>query len=66
VFGRVVHGGGGSRTRVRSRTGQSVYKPSPPLDLGRRLEDGRPTDGPAILGSRASGDWLSFGTQPVR
>ncbi len=31
-------GGGGNRTRVRGRTGQNVYKRSPPLDLARRPE----------------------------
>jgi len=44
----------------------SVYKRRRHLDLARRPECHRPTDGPAILRCRASGDWLSFGTEPVR
>src|SRR5262249_56423882 len=31
-------GGGGNRTRVRGRTGQNLYKRSPPLNLARRPE----------------------------
>src|SRR5437763_11229138 len=57
-------GGGGNRTRVRDRTGQSVYKRSLRFDLARRPVRRRPTDGPAILVSRPSGDWLSFGASP--
>jgi hypothetical protein len=57
-------GGGGNRTRVRGRTGQNVYKLRLPFDLARRPECSRPTAGPAILWSHASGDWLSFGASP--
>ena len=58
-------GGGGNRTRVRGRTGQSVYKLRLPFEFARRPVRSRPTVGLAILWSRASGDWLSFGAQPV-
>ena len=59
-------GGGGNRTRVRSRTGQSVYKRRLPSKFARRLVGNRPTDGLAILKCRASGDWLSLGAEPDR
>ena len=58
-------GGGGNRTRVRGRTGQSVYKLRLPLRFARRPVGSRPTSGLAILKSRASGDWLSLGAAPV-
>ena len=58
-------GGGGNRTRVRGRTGQSVYKLRLPLRFARRPVGSRPTSGLAILWSRASGDWLSLGAEPV-
>src|SRR5215211_9056431 len=58
-------GGGGNRTRVRGRTGQSVYKLRLPLRFARRPVGSRPTDGLAILWCRASGDWLSLGAEPV-
>ena len=61
---RAKDGGGGNRTRVRGRTGQNVYKLRLPFDLARRPECSRPTAGPAILWSHASGDWLSFGASP--
>jgi hypothetical protein len=59
------YGGGGSRTRVRSRTEPNVYKLSPPFRFARRPEDRRPTAGLAILKSRASDDWLFFGASPL-
>src|SRR5206468_185077 len=58
-------GGGGNRTRVRGRTGQSVYKRRQPFAFARRPVGCRPTDGLAILRCRTSGDWLSFGAEPV-
>jgi hypothetical protein len=39
----------------------SVYKHRRHLDLTRRPECHRPTDEPALLRCRASGEWLSFG-----
>jgi len=59
------NGGGGNRTRVRDRTGQSVYKLRLPFAFTRRPVDSRPTAGLAILRCRTSGDWLSFGAEPV-
>jgi hypothetical protein len=59
-------GGGGNRTRVRGRTGESVYKLRLPLEFARRPVCSRPTAGLAILRCRTSGDWLSFGAEPVR
>src|SRR3954451_14489036 len=42
-------GGGGDRTRVRGRTGQNLYKRSPPLSLTRRPEaDALPTGQPSF------------------
>src|SRR5919201_4133531 len=42
-------GGGGNRTRVRGRTGQSVYRFSPPLNLARRPEaDALPAGKPSF------------------
>ncbi len=58
-------GGGGNRTRVRGRTGVSVYKRSLRFRFARRPARRRPTDGLAILWSPASGDWLSLGGKPV-
>jgi hypothetical protein len=58
-------GGGGNRTRVRGRTGQSVYKLRLPFNFARRPVDSRPTAGLAILWCRTSGDWLSLGAEPV-
>ena len=58
-------GGGGNRTRVRGRTGQSVYKLRLPLRFARRPVGSRPTSGLAILWCRTSGDWLSVGAEPV-
>ncbi len=59
-------GGGGNRTRVRGRTGQSIYKRSLGFDFTRRPVPRRPTDGLAILKRRAAGDWLSLGAEPER
>ena len=59
------HGGGGNRTRVRGRTGKSVYKRVLRFAFARRPVHRRPTDGLAILWSPASGDWLSLGGKPV-
>jgi hypothetical protein len=42
-------GGGGNRTRVRGRTGQSVYKRRLPLEFARRPVGSRPTAGLVIL-----------------
>jgi hypothetical protein len=42
-------GGGGNRTRVRGRTGQSVYKRRLPLKFARRPVGSRPTAGLVIL-----------------
>jgi len=58
-------GGGGNRTRVRGRTGESVYKRSLRFRFARRPARRRPTDGLAILRSPAPGDWLSLGSEPV-
>ena len=58
-------GGGGNRTRVRGRTGKSVYKLRLPFSFARRPVGSRPTSGLAILWGRASGDWLSLGAEPV-
>ena len=49
-------GGGGNRTRVRGRTGQSVYKRRLPFGFARRPVGSRPTAGLVILGCRTSGD----------
>src|SRR5438105_10676846 len=44
-----MSGGGGNRTRVRGRTGQNLYKRSPPLDLARRPEaDALPAGQPSF------------------
>jgi hypothetical protein len=43
------YGGGGNRTRVRGRTGQSVYKRRLPLEFTRRPVGSRPTAGLVIL-----------------
>ena len=59
-------GGGGNRTRVRSRVGKSVYKRSPGFRFARRPVPRPPTDGLAILRCRAAGDWLSLGAEPER
>jgi len=59
-------GGGGNRTRVRGRTGMSLYKLRPPLRFARRPVGDRPTDELALLQCRASGEWLSFGAEPAR
>jgi hypothetical protein len=58
-------GGGGNRTRVRGRTGESVYKRSLGFRFARRPAPRRPTDGLAILWCPASGDWHSLGGKPV-
>jgi hypothetical protein len=42
-------GGGGNRTRVRNRTGQSLYKLRLPLSFARRPVGNRPTGGLALL-----------------
>ena len=63
--GKARNGGGGNRTRVRESHRQSIYKLRLPFDLTRRPECSRPTAGPAILWSHASGDWLSFGASPL-
>jgi hypothetical protein len=62
---RVGSGGGGNRTRVRDRTGKSVYKHVLRFRFARRPVRRRPTAGLAILWSPASGDWLSLGGEPV-
>ena len=59
-------GGGGNRTRVRDRTGESVYKHRPRLRFTRRPVRDRPTDELALLKCRAAGEWLSFGAEPAR
>ena len=59
-------GGGGNRTRVRGRTGASIYKLRPPFAFARRPVCDRPTVGLALLRCRASGEWLSFGAEPAR
>ena len=59
-------GGGGNRTRVRGRTGQSVYKLRLPFRFARRPVGSRPTDGLALLKRRAAGEWLSLGAEPDR
>jgi len=43
------NGGGGNRTHVRGRTGQSLYKLRLRLSFARRPVHSRPTDGLAIL-----------------
>ncbi len=60
------HGGGGNRTRVRGRTGMSIYKLRSPFAFIRRPVCDRPTAGLALLRCRASGEWLSFGAEPAR
>ena len=60
------YGGGGNRTRVRDRTGESVYKHRPRLEFARRPVRDPPTAGLALLQCRASGEWLSFGAEPAR
>ena len=52
-----------SNPRPRSHR-QNVYERSPRFAFARRPVRGRPTDGLAILQSRASGDWLSLGAEP--
>jgi hypothetical protein len=42
---RAFHGGGGNRTRVRSRTGLSLYRCSSPFDLAPPAGGERPTAG---------------------
>ena len=59
-------GGGGNRTRVRGRTGQSVYKLRLPFGFARRPVGSRPTDELALLKCRAAGEWLSLGAEPDR
>ena len=59
-------GGGGNRTRVRGRTGASIYKLRSPFRFTRRPVCDRPTAGLALLRCRASGEWLSFGAEPAR
>jgi hypothetical protein len=58
-------GGGGNRTRVRGRTGVSVYKHRPPFDFARRPVGDRPTVELALLKSRAADEWLFFGAKPA-
>jgi hypothetical protein len=58
-------GGGGNRTRVRGRTGMSVYKHRSPLNFARRPVGDRPTDELALLKCRASDEWLFFGAEPA-
>jgi hypothetical protein len=62
---RAESGGGGNRTPVRGRTEQSVYKLRLLFDLTRRPECSRPAVEPAILKSRAAGDWHSIGASPL-
>ena len=59
------YGGGGNRTRVRGRTGESVYKRSLRFAFARRPARRRPTAGLALLWSPASGEWLSLRGEPV-
>src|SRR4051812_41775874 len=59
------NGGGGNRTRVRGRTGMSIYKHRPPLRFARRPVGDRPTDELALLRCRAPGEWLSVGAEPA-
>jgi hypothetical protein len=54
------YGGGGNRTRVRNRTGKSVYKRILRLNFARRPVRRRPTDGLALLWCPALGEWLSL------
>ena len=54
------NGGGGNRTRVRGRTGKSVYKRILRLNFARRPVRRRPTDGLALLWCPALGEWLSL------
>jgi len=62
---RGKYGGGGNRTRVRGRTGVSVYKRRSPLNFARRPVGDRPTDELALLKCRASDEWLFFGAEPA-
>src|SRR5260221_6271965 len=59
-----ANGGGGNRTHVRGRTDRTSTSLGCPLISPGRPGCNRPTAGPAILFSRASGDWLSFGASP--
>jgi hypothetical protein len=58
-------GGGGNRTRVRGRTGMSVYKHRSPFRFTRRPVGDRPTVELALLKCRAAGEWLSVGAEPA-
>jgi integrase len=58
-------GGGGNRTRVRGRTGKSLYKRSLRFAFARQPVRRRPTDGLALLWRPASGEWLSLRGEPV-
>src|SRR5260221_8971825 len=60
-----ANGGGGNRTRVRGRTDRTSTSLGCPLISPGRPECSRPTAGPAILLSHASGDWHSFGASPL-
>src|SRR3954447_14446269 len=57
-------GGGGNRTRVRGRTGQSVYKLRLPLRFARRPVGSRPTSGLAILRGHTAGDGIPLVSSP--
>ena len=46
---KALGGGGGNRTRVRNRTGQSLYKLRLPFGFARRPVGNRPTGGLALL-----------------
>src|SRR5262249_16398 len=59
----VKSGGGGNRTRVRGRTDRTSTSLGCPLLSPGRPGGSRPTAGPALLWSRAPGDWLSFGAR---
>ena len=59
------HGGGGNRTRVRGRTGMSVYKHRSPFRFALRPVGDLPTAKLALLKCRASDEWLFFGAKPA-
>jgi len=51
-----VSGGGGNRTRVRGRTGESIYKLRPLLQFARRPVSDRPTVELVLLKCRVAGE----------
>ena len=62
---RADSGGGGNRTRVRGRTGMSVYKHRSPFRFALRPVGDLPTAELALLKCRASDEWLFFGAEPA-